>query len=149
MTKHGTLRRVAVWGDLDSQGQQSRIKTFKDTSHIHWSWKAGAALLAALVKAYTDCSELGIRVEGPSWTEHSAKSLSVLLTRARLKDVLNMQVPVLIETKLKMHIPQGLQCKVSHLLSDSSSAGRIFLHMVCRKAMQAVVWSWQDQWRII
>lgn len=53
--------------------------------------------------------------------------------RARLKDVLNVQVPVLIETKLKMHIPQGLQCKVPHLLSDSSSAGGTFLHSIAER----------------
>lgn len=51
--------------------------------------------------------------------------------RARLKDVLNVQVPVLIESELKMQIPQGLQCKVSRLLSDRRSAGRTFLHATC------------------
>lgn len=59
--------------------------------------------------------------------------------RARLNDVLNVQVAVLIETELKMHIPQGPQYEVSHLLSDGGSDGRTFLHVVCWKAMQAAV----------
>lgn len=57
------------------------------------------------------------------------------MTRDRLKDVLNEQVPVLTGTELKMHVSQGLQRGVSHL---QRFCWKNLLHMVCRKATQAV-----------